>query len=726
MSRWRRWERNLAWLRRRAERIAPGAIAVFIAGGLIGSLVGCNVRDEKPSTPTASERAASPRRLTSDTPDSRSATQRLADLRIVSPAVGRAADIQNAALDRATTRDLERAIADLSFVESLYIREFCDWDTFERSYRGGELLSYFASAAEWLTHVPPPDSLFRAHDALMATMLNASTDPEFFVSAVDALRNELRLAFLYCMPEPSGWPTPQLQSPTRSQSAAPLTPTPRQTPVAARTNIPTRAPTPVTARANTPTPAPTPAVSRTETATLAPTAAATSAGTATPAPTPTPTATGANTPTPMPAPTAAGTETPAPTPTAAAPEAFGDGTYLVPSEIAPGPYRAADTGSRCRVYRDNVHLVTSGPGRVTFEVQAEWSSIRVSECGTFEVHTPRRLASFGDGTYLVPSELAPETYRAADTGSRCRVYRDNVHLVTSGPGRVTFEVQAEWSSIRVRDCGTFEVHTPSRLTSFGDGVYVVPSELAPGTYRATDTAADADVYRDNVHLVTSGPGRVTFEVQAAWSSIRVSECGTFEVHTPSRLASFGDGVYLVPSEVAPETYRAADTGSRCRVYRDNVHLVTSGPGRVTFEVQAEWSSIRVSECGTFELHTPSRLASFGDGVYLVPSEVAPGTYSAADTGSRCDVYRDNVHLVTSGPGRVTFEVQAAWSSIRSERMRHLRTPHSEPPRLLRRRRLPRAFRGRAGNLSRRRHGQPMRCLPRQRPPRDFRPRAGHL
>ena len=308
--------------------------------------------------------------------------------------------------------------------------------------------------------------------------------------------------------------------------------------------------------------------------------------------------------------------------------------------------------------------MASGPGRVTFAVEAAWSTLSISNCTTFAVHTPSHLAAFGDGAYLVPSEIAPGTYSAADTGGLCRVYRDNVHLVTSGPGRVTFEVQAEWSSIRVSECGTFEAHTPSRIASFGDGVYLVPSELAPGTYRAADTGSRCDVYRDNVHLVTSGPGRVTFEVQAEWSSIRVSECGTFEAHTPSRIASFGDGVYLVPSELAPETYRAADTGSRCRVYRDNVHLVTSGPGRVTFEVQAEWSSIRVSECGTFEAHTPSRLTSFGDGVYVVPSELAPETYRAADTGSRCRVYRDNVHLVTSGPGRVTFEVQAEWSSIR--------------------------------------------------------------
>ena len=178
-------------------------------------------------------------------------------------------------------------------------------------------------------------------------------------------------------------------TPTRAQGAAPSVPTPRPTPAAARVASPTQAPTPVATRADTSAPTPTPAAARAET----------------PAPTPTPVAAGTETPTPVPIPAAAETAAPTPTPTsaaaetaaptatrtAAAPEAFGDGVYLVPSELAPGTYRAADTGSRCDVYRDNVHLVTSGPGRVTFEVQAEWSSISVSNCGTFESHTPDRL-----------------------------------------------------------------------------------------------------------------------------------------------------------------------------------------------------------------------------------------------------------------------------------------------------------------------------------------------
>ncbi len=256
----------------------------------------------------------------------------------------------------------------------------------------------------------------------------------------------------------------------------------------------------------------------------------------------------------------------------------------------------------------------------------------------------------------MPSEIAPGTYRATDTDNSCRVYGDNSRLVASGPGRITFEVVPEWPSIRVSDCGTFELHTPSRLASFGDGVYLVPSEIAPGTYRATDTDNSCRVYGDNSRLVASGPGRITFEVMPEWPSIRVSDCGTFELHTPSRLASFGDGVYLVPSELAPGTYRALDSDNSCRVYRENSRLVASGPGRITFEVMPEWPSIRVRDCGTFELHTPSRLASFGDGVYLVPSELAPGTYRAADPDNSCRVYRENSRLVASGPGRITFEV----------------------------------------------------------------------
>ena len=154
------------------------------------------------------------------------------------------------------------------------------------------------------------------------------------------------------------------------------------------------------------------------------------------------------------------TATPSSTPAATAPVTIDDGVYFVPSEIAPGTYHATDTGPRCDVYRDNIYRLASGPGRVTFEVQASWSTITISDCGTFEAHTPVSLTSFGDGVYLVPSELAPGAYRATDTGPRCDVYRDNIYRLASGPGPVTFEVQAEWSTISISDCGTFERTTP--------------------------------------------------------------------------------------------------------------------------------------------------------------------------------------------------------------------------------------------------------------------------
>ncbi len=232
--------------------------------------------------------------------------------------------------------------------------------------------------------------------------------------------------------------------------------------------------------------------------------------------------------------------------------------------------------------------------------------------------------------------------------------------------------------------------------------------------------------RQHPPIVASGPGRVTFEVQAEWSSVSTSNCGTFEAHTPSQLTAFGDGVYLVPSELAPGTYRANDTSSRCLVYRDNTRPVASGPGRVTFEVQAEWSSVSTSNCGTFEAHTPSQLTAFGDGVYLVPSELAPGTYRANDTEQPVPrlprqhpprgIRPRTRHL--RGTGRVVQR--------QHQQLRDLRSSYTEPTHSLRRRRLPRPFRTRAGHVPRQRHEQPVPRLPRQHPPRGIRPGTCHL
>ena len=253
---------------------------------------------------------------------------------------------------------------------------------------------------------------------------------------------------------------------------------------------------------------------------------------------------------------------------------------------------------------------------------------------------PSVLTSFGDGTYSVPDEVAPGVYAASNAGEFCAVYGDRPSRVAQGPGAVTVTVLPGWSTIRVSGCGTFRAHSPSVLTSFGDGTYLVPDEVAPGVYAASNAGEFCAVYGDRPSRVAQGPGTVTVTVLPGWSTIRVSGCGTFRAHSPSVLTSFGDGTYLVPDEVAPGVYAASNAGEFCAVYGDRPSRVAQGPGAVTVTVLPGWSTIRVSGCGTFRAHSPSVLTSFGDGTYSVPDEVAPGVYAASNAGEFCAVYGD--------------------------------------------------------------------------------------
>ena len=247
------------------------------------------------------------------------------------------------------------------------------------------------------------------------------------------------------------------------------------------------------------------------------------------------------TPTPSVAATATApvSETPRPTQPSVR-TSFGDGTYLVPDEVAPGTYVTSDAGILCTVYDHRLRRVAGGAGTVTIAVSADWSRIEVSNCGTFRPHTPSVRTSFGDGTYLVPDEVVPGTYVTSDAGILCRVYDHRSRRVAGGAGTVTIAVSADWSRIEVSNCGTFRPHTPSVRTSFGDGTYLVPDEVVPGTYVTSDAGILCTVYDHRSRRVAGGAGTVTIAVSADWSRIEVSNCGTFRPHTPSVRTSFGD------------------------------------------------------------------------------------------------------------------------------------------------------------------------------------------
>ena len=193
-------------------------------------------------------------------------------------------------------------------------------------------------------------------------------------------------------------------------------PTPTATPVDQPTS--TSEPTPVP----TPTPAPTPEPTSTLTVVVQPPTpqpTATSAPTMAPAPTATliPAATLVPTATAVPTPTPAPTVTPAPTATPIPPQGFGDGTWIVGSEIQPGTYAAGPGLDFCTwkrlsgfsgEFEDIIEFDFSSRPIVT--ISASDTGFESGGCNKWEPIAQAITTPTGDGTWLVGEEIAPGTY----------------------------------------------------------------------------------------------------------------------------------------------------------------------------------------------------------------------------------------------------------------------------------------------------------------------------
>lgn len=186
---------------------------------------------------------------------------------------------------------------------------------------------------------------------------------------------------------------------------------------------------------------------------------------------------------PTPQPTSQPTPAPAPPPTAPPPPAgprttFGDGTYVVGSEVVPGTYRNSNSSSGCywerlsgfggttdeiiaNNFTQSRQLVTISPSDIGFSAQG---------CGSWTQDlspiTSNPSASFADGMYQVGSEVAPGTWRNDGTpgcywarlsGFSHETYHiiannfgDDQQIVTVGAGDAGFETSGcgTWTKIQ--------------------------------------------------------------------------------------------------------------------------------------------------------------------------------------------------------------------------------------------------------------------------------------
>ena len=378
------------------------------------------------------------------------------------------------------------------------------------------------------------------------------------------------------------------------------------TPVPTPTVAPAPVPTLATSPGPTRTPIATPEATRAPAPdpTIAPRPLPTSA--ATPSSTATPTATAAPTPTP--------TATPLPLIT------FGDGEHRVGVDIPPGRYRTTTPTPDCEWERRKGNSVTlswqqSGGASEIVDVVADDDWFESSGCGTWSngltpIITPGQ--PFGDGAFLVGSEIAPGRYRATSPTDSCTWSKlEGFAAHPHDPGLDAFTIDSYGASIivdipssavgfRSHGCGTWDGDPTPLITPgqpFGEGTYLVGAEIAPGRYRSTSSSASCTWFRlpsfswyTVIRPPSSGSGGGPYtgsdgktpvlgwidasgyqslaaivDIKAADIGFTSFGCGVWSPLTPLIAPGqpFGDGTYLVGSEVAPGRYRTTSASNSC-------------------------------------------------------------------------------------------------------------------------------------------------------------------
>ena len=419
--------------------------------------------------------------------------------------------------------------------------------------------------------------------------------------------------------------------------------------------------------------------------------------TATPSAEPSPAATA--TPTPSPMPTAQATRHPAATlktlestaslsaTAGSGPHVtFGDGKYVAGVDIPPGRYRALSPSNDCtgRTIGDGDFVPKSTLTIVDIDMD-DWLS---SEgCGRWtDDLTPIVLPGqpFGDGSWLVGAEIAPGRYHAAAPSEECRWFRlahfsGRFRVDSSGRGGVYLGAGRAWSGRGVVDiaagdagfhsegCGIWSAASTRHAEPgqpFGDGLFLVDSELAPGLYRATAERchwrlmSDFGGYFPSDRPDPSMRSGVTpvVDIRASAAGFHSEGCGTWSGNPQPIVRPgqpFGDGTFVVGLDIAPRRYRTTTATDECEWYRlhdfggsvyDNwpgnlagtsgaplfvLSIVDAGPSGSGFVSNGcgEWSS------DLAPIATPGQ--PFGDGTFLVGPEVAPERYRALSPAEDC-------------------------------------------------------------------------------------------
>ena len=388
------------------------------------------------------------------------------------------------------------------------------------------------------------------------------------------------------------------------------------------------------------------------------------------------------------------------TPVATLGEPFGDGTYIVGLDIAPGRYRASDPSASClwlrlsdfRIFREYNRYglrdirstlgsvwgstVLGGDISTVVDIQPGDAGFYSEGCGMWSDDlgpTVEPGQPFGDGTFIVGAEVAPGRYRAQTPSDSCYWFRLSDFLGEYGETRHGWvgrrsdrtsivDIDAEDAGFYSSGCGTWSddlspIVTPGQ--PFPDGTYIVGVDIEPGRYRATDSTNGTEECFW-LRLYDFGGTRGAYEglyaASRGWERIADIDrsdvgftsrgCGTWSseltpVRTPGE--SLGDGVYIVGVDIGPGRYRAHAPGGSCLWARlngfggDTSFGYDYSPDTIAYgeadsaivDIQPTDEGFQTHNCGdwTDQITPVSEPGEpFGTGTYIVGVDIAPGPY----------------------------------------------------------------------------------------------------
>lgn len=282
---------------------------------------------------------------------------------------------------------------------------------------------------------------------------------------------------------------------------------------------------------------------------------------------------------------------------------FGDGTWLVGIDVAPGRYFARAPSESCSWHRldgfggiDEYHAPDGWGWFSIVDIAATDAGFESSGCGTWTREPPPAPASpvetFGDGTWRVGIDIEPGRYFASAPSEDCYWYRldgfGGYEGRNLGVGRgyawreptllAVVDVAPPDVGFASQGCGTWTAGTPAPRATPGeapvDGLLLVGHEVAPGRYRATPRLPATCVWdrlgafagRRGDEVVGSSWRASTTIVDIAPSDAGFSSrgCGWRADWAPAAVPGepFGDGTWIVGAEIEPGRYRQVTPASR--------------------------------------------------------------------------------------------------------------------------------------------------------------------